>query len=75
MIETKFTTFFTDVDKLCEELDMDYIDAILHWCEKHDFEIESVAGAIKANSVLLSKLQMQAENLNFLKKTGARLPI
>jgi len=75
MIETKFKTFFTDVDNMCQDLGMDYIDAVIHWCEKHEFEVESVASAIKANSVLMSKLQIEAENLNFLKKTGARLPV
>jgi hypothetical protein len=74
MIQTKFNNFFTDIEQLCLVKQMDYIDAVVYWCEENDFEIENVAAAIKTNDVLMSKIQIEAENLNFLKKT-ARLDI
>ena len=53
---------------------VDYMDAILHYCEKNDVEIESIAKYIKKNVVLKAKLQEEAEELNYLQKTS-RLPI
>jgi len=52
----------------------DYLDAILHYCDKHEIEIESIAKYIKKNVVLKAKLQEEAEELNYLQKTS-RLPI
>lgn len=74
MIQTKFNTFFMDIEQLCLIKKMDYIDAVIHWCDENNFDLESVATAIKENAVLVSKIQIEAENLNFLKKT-ARLDI
>lgn len=70
MIQTKFSTFFSDIEELCTTRNMDYIDAVIHWCEENDFDLESVANEIKGNAVLVSKIQIEAENLNFLKKTA-----
>ena len=53
---------------------MDYIDAVVHWCEINEFEIEHAAEFIKKNTVMISKLQEEAENLNFIKKT-TKLPV
>ena len=50
------------------------MDAILHYCERNDIEIEAVAQYIRKNLVLKAKIQEEAEELNFLQKT-ARLPI
>lgn len=74
-IETKFSyeNFFTDINELCEN-GMDRIDAVIHWCDINDVDVELAASLIKKNSVLKSFIQEEAENLNFLKKT-AKLPI
>jgi hypothetical protein len=52
----------------------DYMDAIIHYCERHEIEIESIAKYVKKNVVLKAKLQEEAEELNFLQKV-ARLPV
>lgn len=52
----------------------DYMDAIIHYCDKNGIEIESIAKYIKKNVVLKAKLQEEAEQMNFIQKT-ARLPI
>lgn len=62
-----------EIEKLTRD-GSDYLDAILHYCEKHDIEIESIARYIKKNVVLKARLQEEAEELNYLQKT-ARLPI
>ena len=51
-----------------------YMDAIIHYCEKNEVEIESIAKYIKKNVVLKAKLQEEAEELNYLQKIS-RLPI
>lgn len=53
---------------------MEYIDAVVYWCEKNNVEVEYAAALIKKDSVILSQIQTEAENLNILKKT-AKLPI
>jgi hypothetical protein len=53
---------------------IDYIDAVVLWCETNKIEIEFIAALIKKDPVMKSKLQVEAENLNILKR-GARLPI
>lgn len=53
---------------------MDTMDAVLLYAEKNDIDIEVVAAAIKSNAVIISKIQEEAEDLNFLPKQN-RLPI
>jgi hypothetical protein len=63
-----------DVENLCQSKNLEYIDAVVYWCEQHKVEIEFVAQMIKKDPALKSKIQAEAENLNILKR-GARLPI
>ena len=67
-------TFIEDIENLCRTKNMEYIDAVLMWCESNKIEVEYIAGLIKKDPVMKSKIQVEAENLNVLKK-GARLPI
>jgi hypothetical protein len=53
---------------------MDYIDAVVHWCELNNVEVEYAASLVKRDSVIMSEIQTEAENLNVLKKT-AKLPL
>jgi hypothetical protein len=70
----KQLNFSQDVRKLCQEKSMEYIDAVVYWCERNNVEIEYAAALIKKDSVIMSHIQTEAENLNILKKT-AKLPI
>jgi hypothetical protein len=74
MILEKTNTFATDVESLILERKMDYIDAVVYWCEQHNIEVDYAAQLVKNNAVLLSKIKSEAENLNILKRT-AQLPI
>lgn len=67
--------FIMEIEELVWDKDIDYIEAIILYCEKHNLEVETVATIIKQNQVIKSKVQHEAENLNMVKKTGARLPI
>ena len=62
------------IETLVEENDIDYIDAVIDYCEKHGLELEVVADVIQNLPNLRSKIEIEAENLHFLKKT-ARLPV
>ena len=66
--------FVEEIEKLCKDKGIEYIDAIVFWCEKNNLEVETAAYWIKKDPVMKSKIQLEAENLNVLKR-GARLPI
>lgn len=70
----KNSGFVEEVEKLCRDKNIEYIDAIVFWCEKNNLELETAAYWIKKDPVMKSKVQVEAENLNILKR-GARLPI
>lgn len=69
-----FETFSRQIEFLCEVKKLEYIDAVVYWCETNGVEVEYAANLIKKNQVLKLKILEEAENLNFVKKT-ARLPI
>jgi hypothetical protein len=66
--------FIEEIEKLCITKNIEYIDAIVLWCERNNLEVETAAGWIKKDPVMKSKIQAEAENLNVLKR-GARLPL
>jgi hypothetical protein len=69
-LEDKFMTtakFSQEVEKIAHDNSMNYIDAIVHYCEKNEIEIESVAKLI--SKPLKEKLKYDAQKLNYMKKT------
>jgi hypothetical protein len=74
LVNSKANTFIEEIEDLCISKNIEYIDAVVCWCEKHNFEIEYAADLIKTHPVLKSKIQTEAENLNFIKRVK-RLPI
>jgi hypothetical protein len=71
-LEDKFMTaakFSQDVEKLVlTNSDMNYIDAVIHYCEMNEIEIDSVSKLI--SKPLKEKLKYDAQKLNFMKKTS-----
>jgi hypothetical protein len=67
-------TFYADIEKLVSELNTDYMDAVIHYCDKNSIEIETAASIIKSNGKLKSIIQNEGEEVNLLPKT-ARLPL
>ena len=54
--------------------DMNYIDAIVHFCEQNNIDIESVPKLI--SKPLKEKIKCDAQELNFMKRTSrAKLPV
>lgn len=60
--------FSQDVEKVAFENKMNYIDAIIFYCEKNEIEIESVPKLI--SKPLKEKLKYDAQKLNYMKKTS-----
>ena len=68
------TQFMLEIDKLVEEKKMEYIEAVMYYCNENDIEIETAAALIKGSAKRKAKIQFEAENLNYLPKSG-KLPI
>ena len=57
-----------------ENKDMNYIDAIVHFCDQNNIDVESVPKLI--SKPLKEKIKCDALELNFMKKTSrAKLPL
>ena len=76
-IESKFLTpqkFAMEIEKIVANDELNYIDAILHYCEKNSLEVESITKLI--SKPLKERLKWDATRLNFMKRTSrAKLPI
>ena len=78
VMESKFfcpTRFAEEIETLVlENKDMNYIDAIVHFCEQNSIDVESVPKLI--SKPLKEKIKYEAQELNFLKRSSrAKLPI
>ena len=76
-IESKFLTpqkFAIEIEKIVAEDELNYIDAILHYCEINSLELESVTKLI--SKPLKERIKWDATRLNFMKATSkAKLPL
>ena len=76
-IESKFLTpqkFAMEIEKIVANDELNYIDAILHYCENNNLEVESITKLI--SKPLKERLKWDATRLNFMKRTSrAKLPI
>ncbi len=78
VMESKFfcpTRFAQEIETLVlENKDMNYIDAIVFFCDKNSIDVESVPKLI--SKPLKDKIKRDAQELNFMKKSSrAKLPI
>ena len=76
-IANKFLTpskFAMEIEKIVAEEKINYIDAIVHYCEVNELEVESVTKLV--SKPLKEKLKWDATRLNFMKRTSrAKLPL
>ena len=78
VLESKFfcpARFAEAIEKLVLlNKDMNYIDAIVHFCEQNSLDLESVPKLI--SKPLKEKIKCDALELNFMKQTSrAKLPV
>ena len=72
LCQNKFTQDIEDLVKNNKSLN--YIDAIVHYCDENKIEVDSVSKLI--SKPLKEKIKAQAMELNFLKRTSrAKLPL
>ena len=77
VLESKFfcpSRFAQEIESLVQvNVEMNYIDAIIHFCEKNGIDLESVPKLI--SKPLKEKIKYEATELNFLKRSSrAKLP-
>ena len=66
--------FAEDIESLVLKTRMNYIDAIVEYCDNNSIEMDSVSKLI--SKPLKEKIKRDATELNFLKKTTrAKLPL
>ena len=66
--------FAAEIEKLVKNEKLNYIDAIVLFCEENNIEIDSITKLI--SKPLKEKLKCDAQQLNFMKKTTrAKLPL
>jgi hypothetical protein len=66
--------FSMAIEEMVYMKDIPYIDAICLFCEQNNLETETAGKLV--SGVLKAKIQIEAEELNFLKKSKtAKLPI
>lgn len=70
IINVTYETFHREIEEIIEDKDIEYIDAILHWCTSNNVEVEYAASFVKRNQVMKSRVQDEAERLNYLQKTS-----
>ena len=78
VMESKFfcpARFAEEIESLVlNNVDMNYIDAIVFFCEQNNIDVESVPKLI--SKPLKEKIKYDAQQLNFMKKPSrAKLPI
>jgi Phage late-transcription coactivator len=66
--------FSISIEMLVEKKKMPYMDAILMHCENTGLEVETAAKLV--STALKAKIQIEAEELNFLPKSNTtKLPL
>ena len=78
VLENKFfcpSRFAQEIESLVRtNADMNYIEAIIHFCEQNNIDVESVPKLI--SKPLKEKIKYEAMELNFLKRSSrAKLPL
>ena len=78
ILESKFFSaagFAQEIESLVQKnKDMNYIDAIIHFCDQNSIDVENVPKLI--SKPLKEKIKYEAQELNFLKRSSrAKLPL
>lgn len=69
----EMTTFSLTIETLVAKKNVPYMDAVLMYCEETGLEVELAAKLV--SGALKSKIQLEAEELNFLPKSNTtKLP-
>lgn len=56
------------LEEIVKENEISFLEACLVYCDENDIEVETLGDIIKRNQNMKSKIQVEAEELNFIKK-------
>lgn len=73
VIRVEADKFMKEIQELVKRKDTSYMEAIVHYSEKNNIEIETVADLVKKLPVVKVSLLEEAENLNMIEKSS-KLP-
>ena len=65
--------FNQEIEKFVKETGESYIDAVVHYAEKNEVEIETVSKML--NKVIRQKIESEASDLNLLREKLCKLPV
>lgn len=66
-------TFLTCIKNMVKEKNMDYMEAVIHFCDMNKIDVEEVLPLI--GRTLKEKIRVDAENGGYMKTKSARLPM
>jgi hypothetical protein len=66
--------FIEKIEEIAIAKRVDYIDAVVIYCELTGLEVETAAKLIKSNAKMKARIKTDAENLNYFPKS-AKLPL
>lgn len=67
-IKQSSASIIAELDRIVDEQHISLLDAVVHYCEKHNYEIESIARIIAKKPFLKKKIKKEAKALNLLAK-------
>ena len=63
------------VESLVQKDGLSYLEAITHFCTENEVDEEQAAKIVSNDKTMTAKLEVEAEDLNLIKRTTSRLPI
>jgi hypothetical protein len=63
------TELLTGVETLVTEKKISYIEAAILYCETNNIDVEQAAGIIGNDKKMTAKIEIEASDLNYLKKS------
>jgi len=67
--------FALSIETFVNDKKIGYLDALTHYSEQNNVEIETIASLVKNSHVLKAKLAAESEESKLLKASGNKLPI
>ena len=65
--------FSMEIEEMVYQLDIPYMDAIVHYCDKTGMEIETAAKLL--NQKIKETIASEASDLNMMKEKISKLPV
>lgn len=66
--------FIEKIEQIVQEKKIEYLDAVMYYCDKTGLEVETAAELIKKNAKMKARVRQDAESAGYFPKS-AKLPI